>query len=109
MIVGSWWEKNWKRTGGCGDEGDSGWGCGPGPSEYSGDIDRRGIGSDSVRDDDKSGMLGDNVGGWKEGELESVRQSTRTRLVGGHVPRRIPKEKRRPKYSRRMRREWRGR
>ena len=109
MIVRSWWGRNWKRIEGCGNEEDSGWGCGPGPSEYSGDIDRRGIGFDSVRDGDKSGMLGDNVGGWKEGEPESVRQSTRTRLAGGHVPRWIPKEKRRPKCWRRTRREWRGR
>ena len=63
MIVGNWWERNWKRIGGCDDGGDSGWGCGQGPSGCSGGIGRRDIDSGSGQDDGKSGMLDDNVDG----------------------------------------------
>ena len=101
MIVGNWWEKNWKKIGGCDDEGDSGWGYGRGPSGYSGGIGIQDIDFGSGQDNGKSGMLDDNVDGWKEGEPENVLRSTRTRLVGGHVPHQILKEKKRPRCWRR--------
>ena len=63
MIIGNWWERNWKKIGGCGDEGDSGWGYGRGPSGYSGDIGRQDIDFSSGQDDGKNGMLDDNVDG----------------------------------------------
>ena len=58
MIIGSYWERNWKKIGGCGDEGDSGWGYGQGPSGYSGGIDRRDIGSGNALDGGRNDMLG---------------------------------------------------
>ena len=109
MIVARWLGKSWKRTEGFGDGGDNGWGYGLGPSECSGGIGRRDIDFSNGQDDGKSGMLGGSVGGWKEGEPENVPQSTRTRLVGGHVPRRIPRGRRRPRRWRRKRRRWKGR
>ena len=109
MIVARWLGKNRKRTEEFGDEGDNGWGYGLGPSECSEGIDRRGIEFGNGQDDGKSGMLGDSVGGWKKGEPENVPQSTRTRLVGEHIPRRIPRGKRRPRCWRRKRCGWRGR
>ena len=101
MIVGNWWERNWKRIGECGDEGDSGWGYGRGPSGCSGGIGRQDIDFGSGQDDGKSDMLDDNVGGWKEVEPGNVLRSTRTRLVGEHVLHQIPKERKRPRCWRR--------
>ena len=106
MIVARWLGKNWKRTEGFGDEGDNGWGYGLGPSECNGGIDRWDIDFGNGQDNGKSGMLGGSVGGWKEGEPESVPQSTRTRLVGGRVPRRKPKGRRKLRCWRRKRRGW---
>ena len=100
----TWWGRSRRKIGGFGDEGDSGWGCGQGPSEYSGGIGRRGIDFGNGQDDGKNGMLGDSMDGWKEGEPENVRQSTRIRLVGGHVPRQIPRETKKPRCWRRKRR-----
>ena len=58
------WGTSWKRIGGFDDGAGSGWGYGWGPSGCSGDIDRRGIGSDNARDDGRNDMPGDSVGGW---------------------------------------------
>ena len=85
MIVGNWWERNWKKIGGCGDEGDNGWGYGQGPSGYSGGIDRRDIGSGNALDDGKNDKLGGNADEWMGGEPANYLQSTKTLLVGGHV------------------------
>ena len=87
MIVGSYWERNWKKIGGCGDEGDSSWGYGQGPSGYSGGIDRRDIGSGNALDGGRNDMLGGNADEWMEGEPANYLRSTMTLLVGGHVPR----------------------
>ena len=81
------WEKSWKRIGGFDDGEGSGWGYGQGPSGCSVDIGRRGIGSDNAQDDDRNDRLGGIADEWTGGGLESCLQSTRTLLVGGHVPR----------------------
>ena len=80
-----YWERNWKKIGGCGDEGDNGWGYGQGPSGYSGGIDRRGIGSGNALGDGKNDRLDGNVDGWMGGELVNYPRSTKTLLVGGLV------------------------
>ena len=107
MIGGSYWERNWKKTGGCGDEGDSDWGYGRGPSGCSEDIDRRGIGSGNALDDGRSGKPDDNAGEWTGEGPESVLQSTKTLLVEGRVPRQIPRGRRRLRCWR-TRCEWIG-
>ena len=61
-IVVRCWGRSWKRTAGFGDEGNSSWGCGRGPSGYSEDIGRQGIGSNSALGDGRSGTLGDSTG-----------------------------------------------
>ena len=101
MTVGSCGERNWTREEGCGDEEDSGWDCGRGPSGYSGGIDRRGIGSDNAQDDDKSDRLGGIAGGWTGEGPENVLRSTRTLLVVKHVLRQIRGGRTRPRYWRR--------
>ena len=80
------WEMNWKRIGEFGDEEDSGWGCGQGPSGCNGDIGKRGIGSGNAQDDGRNDRLDGIADEWTGGGLESCLQSTRTLLVGGHVP-----------------------
>ena len=91
------WEMSWKRTGGFGDGGGSGWGYGRGPSGCSGDIGRRGIGSDNAQDNGRNDMLGDSAGGWMGEGLGSCLRSTKTLLVEGHVLRQIPGGKMRPR------------
>ena len=61
------WERNWRKTGGFGDGGDSDWGCGQEPSECSGGIDRPDIGSCNVQGDGTSGKPGGNVDEWRGG------------------------------------------
>ena len=61
MIVARWWERNWNRTEGFGDEGDNGWGYGRETSGCSGDIGRRGIGSNNALGDGRSDMLDDSA------------------------------------------------
>ena len=92
----------------CGDEGDSGWGYGQGPSECSGGIDKRDIDSDSAQDGDRNDKLGGNADGWMGGEPVNYLQSTRTLLVGEHVLRQTLGGKTRRKCWRRKR-EWIGR
>ena len=96
-IVVRYWGRSWKRTAGFGDEGDSGWGCGQGPSGYSEDIGRRGIGSDNALSGGRNNMLGGSAGEWTEEGLESYLWSTKTLLVEGHVLRQIPKGRTRPR------------
>ena len=83
--------------GGCGDEGDSGWGYVQGTSGCSGGIDRRDIGSGNVLDDGRSDKLGGNAGEWTGGELASYLRSTKTLLVGGYILCQTSTEKRRPR------------
>ena len=97
----TWWGRNWKRIGGSGDEGGSGWGYGQEPSEYSEGIDRPDNCSYSARGDDKSGKPGGNAGGWRGGEPESALQSTKTLRVGGRVLRQTSRGRTRRKCSRR--------
>ena len=100
MIVGSYWERNWKKIGGCGDGGDSGWGCGQGPSGYSGGIDRLDIGSGNALDGGRNDMLGGNADEWMGGEPVNYLRSTKTRLVGGHVLRQTSGGRMRLRYWR---------
>ena len=97
----TWWGKNWKRIGGFGDEGGSGWDYGQEPSEYSEGIDRPDNGSCSARGDDKSGKPGGNAGEWKGGGPENALQSTKTLRVGGRVLRQTSRGRMRRKCSRR--------
>ena len=108
MIVGNWWERNWKKIGGCGNEGDSGWGYGQGPSGYSGGIDRRDIGSGNALDDGRNNKLGGNADEWTGGEPANYLQSTKTLRAGGRVLRQTSKGRTRRRCSRR-RCEWIGR
>ena len=96
-IVERCWERSWKRTEGFGNGEDNGWDCDRVPSEYRSDIDKRGIEFGSGRGGGKSGMLGDNMDGWKEEEPGSVHRSTRILLVGEHALHRTLKGRRRPR------------
>ena len=97
MIVGNCWGRSWKKMGGCGDEGDNGWGYDLGTSGYSGGIGRRGIGSGNALDGGRNDMPGGSTGEWTGGGLGSYLRSTKTLLVGGRVLRQTSTEKKRPR------------
>ena len=100
------WERSWKTTEGFGDGEDSGWDCDQVPNGCRRDIDRRGIEFGSGRGGGKSGMLGDNVDGWKEEEPGNVLWSTRILLVGEHALHQTLEGKRRPRCWKRRGFEW---
>ena len=62
-TVGRWWGRSSKRTVGCGDGEDSGWGCGQAPNECKRGIGKQDIGFGNGPDGDKNGMLGGSVDG----------------------------------------------
>ena len=67
------------------------------PNGYKRDIDKRGIDLGNGLGSGKNGKPDDSGDELKEGELACYLQSTKTRLVGGHVPRQIPKGRTRPR------------
>ena len=91
------WEMSWRRIGGFVNGEGSGWGYDRGPSGCSGDIGKRGIGSDNAQDDGRNDMLGDSAGGWMGEGPGSYLRSTKTLLVEGCVLRQIPGGRRRPR------------
>ena len=105
MIVVTCWEMNWKRIGGFDDREGSGWGYDRGPSGCSGDIGRRGIGSDNAQGNGRSDMLGGSAGGCMGEGLGSCLWSTKTLLVGGHVLHQTSGGRKRPRC---WRCEWIG-